>query len=140
MRDRVVGLMTTITLAAARGIGPVSAARRRPPPGRYLRPVTTTVDETQTSDTTEQAAFRAKVRAFLSEHSQPKREASPWALNFHTDAEDARRGFEAGRAWQRTRYGAGMAGFTYPKEVGGQGGEAWQERIYDEEAVNYEGS
>ena len=33
-----------------------------------------------------------------------------------------------------------MTGFTYPAEVGGQGGEAWQERIYDEEAVNYEGS
>ena len=102
--------------------------------------MTTTVDETQTSDTTEQAAFRAKVRAFLAEHSQPKREASPWVLNFHTDAEDARRAFEAGRAWQRTRYRAGMAGFTYPKEVGGQGGEAWQERIYDEEAATYEGS
>ena len=28
-----------------------------------------------------------------------------------------------------------MTGFTYPKDVGGQGGEAWQERIYDEEAA-----
>jgi acyl-CoA dehydrogenase len=33
-----------------------------------------------------------------------------------------------------------MAGFTYPKEVGGQGGEAWHERIYEEEAANYEAS
>ena len=33
-----------------------------------------------------------------------------------------------------------MTGFTYPKDVGGQGGEAWQERIYDEEAAQYEAS
>ena len=33
-----------------------------------------------------------------------------------------------------------MTGFTYPKDVGGQGGEAWQERIYDEEAARYEAS
>ena len=33
-----------------------------------------------------------------------------------------------------------MTGFTYPKEVGGQGGEAWQERMYEEEAAEYEAS
>ena len=33
-----------------------------------------------------------------------------------------------------------MTGFTYPEEVGGQGGEAWQERMYEEEAANYEAS
>jgi acyl-CoA dehydrogenase len=33
-----------------------------------------------------------------------------------------------------------MTGFTYPKEVGGQGGDAWQERIYEEEAAQYEAS
>ena len=32
-----------------------------------------------------------------------------------------------------------MTGFTYPKEVGGQGGEAWQERIYEEEAAELRG-
>ena len=32
-----------------------------------------------------------------------------------------------------------MTGFTYPIEVGGQGGEAWQERIYDEEAAQLRG-
>jgi alkylation response protein AidB-like acyl-CoA dehydrogenase len=102
--------------------------------------VTTTIDEVQSSDTPAQAAFRADVRAFLTANSHPKREASPWALTYHTDAEAARRAFDDGRAWQRTRFAAGMAGFTYPKEVGGQGGEAWQERVYDEEAANYEAS
>ncbi len=102
--------------------------------------MTTTIDEAQSSDTPEQAAFRADVRAFLAANSHPKREGSPWALNFHTDAEAARRAFEEGRAWQRTRFDAGMAGFTYPKELGGQGGEAWQERVYEEEAARYEAS
>jgi alkylation response protein AidB-like acyl-CoA dehydrogenase len=31
-----------------------------------------------------------------------------------------------------------MTGFTYPKEYGGQGADAWQERIYEEEAAGYE--
>ena len=33
-----------------------------------------------------------------------------------------------------------MTGFTYPKEYGGQGADAWQERIYEEEAAGYEAS
>jgi alkylation response protein AidB-like acyl-CoA dehydrogenase len=102
--------------------------------------VTSTTEEAASVDSPEQATFRAGVRTFLAEHSQPRRETSPWALNFHTDPDDARRAFERGRAWQRTRFEHGMTGFTYPKEVGGQGGEAWQERIYEEEAAEYEAS
>ncbi len=102
--------------------------------------MTSTIEETSSVDSPEQAAFRARVREFLAAHSQPKRESSPWALNFHGDAEAAQRAFEEGRAWQRTRFEHGMTGFTYPEEVGGQGGEAWQERMYEEEAANYEAS
>ena len=105
-----------------------------------LIPVTSTIEEAPSVDSPEQAAFRARVREFLAAHSQPKRESSPWALNFHSDAEAAKRAFEEGRAWQRTRFEHGMTGFTYPKEVGGQGGDAWQERIYEEEAAEYEAS
>ncbi len=102
--------------------------------------MTRTIEEGHSVDTAEQAAFRAEVRRFLAAHSHPKRETSPWAVTFHTDAEGARRAFEEGRAWQRTRFEHGMTGFTYPKDVGGQGGDAWQERIYDEEAAGYEAS
>ena len=102
--------------------------------------MTSTIEEAPSVDSPEQAAFRARVREFLAAHSQPKRESSPWALNFHADAEAAKRAFEEGRAWQRTRFEHGMTGFTYPKEVGGQGGEAWQERMYEEEAAEYEAS
>ena len=102
--------------------------------------MTSTIEEVQSVDTPEQATFRAEVRRFLAANSHPKQEASPWAVTYHTDPEGARRAFEAGRAWQRTRYEHGMTGFTYPEDVGGQGGEAWQERIYDEEAARYEAS
>jgi alkylation response protein AidB-like acyl-CoA dehydrogenase len=102
--------------------------------------VTSTIDETQSTDTPEEASFRAEVRAFLSANSTPKKERSPWAITYHTDSDDAKRWFDAGRAWQRKRFDAGMTGFTYPKEYGGQGGDAWQERIYNEEAMQYEAS
>jgi alkylation response protein AidB-like acyl-CoA dehydrogenase len=90
-----------------------------------------------TGDTPEQASFRGDVRTFLAAHARPRAATNPWALNFHADEAEARAAFEAGRAWQRTRYDAGMAGFTYPEEYGGRGGEAWQERIYNEEALHY---
>jgi alkylation response protein AidB-like acyl-CoA dehydrogenase len=95
------------------------------------------IEEQAVGDTREQASFRADVRAFLASYAEPKADRGPWALTFHTSAEDARRDFETGRAWQRARYEHGMAGFTYPKEYGGQGGEPWMERIYNEEAAEY---
>ena len=102
--------------------------------------MTTTAEPTTSPESSEQAAFRSEVRAFLDANADRTRETSPWSVTFHTDADDARRAFERGRAWQRTRFDAGMTGFTYPKELGGQGGDAWQERIYDEEAAGYEAS
>jgi alkylation response protein AidB-like acyl-CoA dehydrogenase len=99
---------------------------------------TTDVTETGSTDTAEQAEFRAEVRAFLAKNAQPKREVSPWAVNFHTDPEDARREFEVGRSWQRTLFDNKLAGLTYPTEYGGRGGTAWHETIYREEAANYD--
>jgi len=90
-----------------------------------------------THDTPEQATFRAEVRAFLAAHAEPKGEASLWAVNFHTDPADAAREFAAGRAWQRTLFENDLAGLTYPKELGGRGGQPWHETIYREEAVHY---
>jgi alkylation response protein AidB-like acyl-CoA dehydrogenase len=104
--------------------------------------MTTTIDEKtpiegMSVDDPEQATFRAEVRTFLAANAKPKQDKGPWAVTFHTDAEEARAEFEEGRAWQRTRYEHGMAGFTYPREYGGRGGEAWMERIYNEEALHY---
>ena len=99
--------------------------------------MTSTIEDSAPVDTPEQAAFRAEVRAFLDAYAKPKRDLGPWALNFHGDPEDARREFEEGRAWQHTRFEHGMAGFTYPREYGGQGGEPWQDRVYQEESLRY---
>lgn len=99
-----------------------------------------TMDATVNHDTPEQAAFRSEVRRFLDANSEPKRQSSPWRLTFHTSGDDARLDFDKGRAWQRTRFDAGMTAFTYPKEYGGQDGPAWQESIYNEEARAYNGS
>jgi len=67
-------------------------------------------------DTPEQAAHRAKVRAWLEEH---KGEApvlqGPDAL---TDEDEI---IAARRAWQGKLAEAGLAGVTWPKEYGGQG-------------------
>jgi alkylation response protein AidB-like acyl-CoA dehydrogenase len=67
-------------------------------------------------DTPEQAAHRAKVRAWLEEH---KGEApvlqGPGAL---TDEDEI---IAARRAWQGKLAEAGLAGVTWPKEYGGQG-------------------
>jgi alkylation response protein AidB-like acyl-CoA dehydrogenase len=100
----------------------------------------TTTEQDTTVETAEQAAFRAEVRAFLEANAEPKGEASMWAVNFHTDAADAARDFEAGRAWQRTLFDHGLAGLTYPTELGGRGGQPWHESIYRDEAVRYQAS
>ncbi len=96
--------------------------------------------EGHSTDTPEEASFRAEVRAFLAANTTPKQERSPWAITYHTKSEEAEESFNRGRAWQKSRYDAGMTGFTYPKEYGGQGADAWQERIYEEEAAGYEAS
>lgn len=98
----------------------------------------TVTDEPQHADTPEQADFRAEVRAFLNANAQPKRDVSPWALNFHTDEAGARREFDHGVAWQRTMFDNGFAGMTYPTELGGRGGQPWHESIYREEAANFD--
>ena len=90
------------------------------------------------TDTPEQAAFRAELRAFLEANAQPKREVSIWAVNFHTDPEDARREFEQGRAWQKKLFDNGFAGLTYPVELGGRGMPPWAESIFREEVAKYD--
>jgi alkylation response protein AidB-like acyl-CoA dehydrogenase len=90
------------------------------------------------ADTVDQAEFRTEVKAFLAANAQPKRETSPWALMFHKSATEARAAFERGRAWQGTLFANRLAGMTYPVELGGRGGAAWHEQIYNEEAVNYD--
>ncbi|MFM8304234.1 MAG: acyl-CoA dehydrogenase family protein [Actinomycetota bacterium] len=96
--------------------------------------------EPTSRDTPEQAEFRDEVRAFLVANATPRGEASPWAVTMHRSQDTARRAFEAGRAWQRTLSEHRLAGLTYPVELGGRGGSAWHERVYNEEARGYDAS
>lgn len=93
---------------------------------------------TTTVDTPEQAEFRAEVQAFLAANAELRKPVSRWATTVHTDRESARAWFDRGRAWQRTRFDHRMAGLTYPVALGGRGGTAWHERIFNEEAVRYD--
>ena len=65
------------------------------------------------NDTPQQAEFRTKVRAWLQEHAK---EAPPLRAEGDEDAY-----LKARRAWQGRLAEAGLAGVTWPKEVGGQG-------------------
>lgn len=100
--------------------------------------MTTTAADDVRTDTPEQAEFRTKVRAWLTENIEPRREANLWSVNFHTDDADAQAEFESQRALQQKLYAAGLTAFTYPKQYGGQGGPPWMESIYREEAGRFE--
>ncbi len=93
---------------------------------------------TTTVDTPEQAEFRAEVQAFLAANAELRKPVSRWTTLTHTDAASAQAWFDRTRAWQRTRFDHRMAGLTYPVELGGRGGTAWHERIFNEEAVRYD--
>lgn len=100
----------------------------------------TMTDTPNRTDTAEQAAFRAELRAFLEANAEPRRDRSPWAINAHTSEEAARRDFEQGVAWQGKLFANRLAGLTYPVEVGGRGGQAWHETIFREEISQFEAS
>jgi len=65
------------------------------------------------NDTPQQAEYRTKVRAWLQEHAK---EAPPLRAEGDEDAY-----LKARREWQGKLAEAGLAGVTWPKELGGQG-------------------
>jgi alkylation response protein AidB-like acyl-CoA dehydrogenase len=68
------------------------------------------------NDSTDQAEYRAKVRAWLDEH---KAEAP--VLRGEGAIEDEDEAIKAHRAWQRKLAEGGFVGITWPTEYGGQG-------------------
>lgn len=85
-------------------------------------------------DTVEEAAFRAKARAFLDANSE-RREAGVAAI-YRVGTENAEFRAKA-KAWQAKKADAGYAAITWPKEWSGQGGSAIQQVIYDQEEAKY---
>jgi acyl-CoA dehydrogenase len=85
------------------------------------------------NDTPEEAAFRAKARAFLTENAEPK---SAGNLNAAGGA-DKDAILAAARIWQAKKAAAGFAGITMPKEYGGQGLSPIMQVIYNLEEGNF---
>ncbi len=82
------------------------------------------------NDTPEEAAFRAEVRAWLSANAPAHVIPQGVALD---DIEEVQRG----RAWQRAVYDGGYAGITFPKALGGRGGNVIEAVVFAEEEANY---
>lgn len=83
-------------------------------------------------------AWRSEVRSWLNANATPVEGHDLWAVNFHTSDEAAGEYFQAGVTWQKKVYDAGYAAVTLPTEYGGQGGEAWQSRIFAEESAKFQ--
>jgi alkylation response protein AidB-like acyl-CoA dehydrogenase len=84
-------------------------------------------------DTPEEAAFRTEVRAWLKASAEPKINARDSFRGRYPEAEAIRRAKE----WQAKKAAAGYAAITWPKEMGGRGGTAIQQVIYNQEETNY---
>lgn len=82
------------------------------------------------NDTPEEAAFRAEARAWLSANAPAHVIPQGLALD---DTEEVQRG----RAWQRAVYDGGYAGITFPKALGGRGGNVIEAVVFAEEEANY---
>ncbi len=66
-------------------------------------------------DSTDEAAFRGRARAFLAANAQLKSEAKPVSRGRHIRAEE----IALAKDWQARKYAAGFAGITWPKRWGG---------------------
>jgi len=87
------------------------------------------------NDTPEEAAYRAKARAWLADNApkyEIRRVGSPMAEQA-VDLEDMARA----KAWQAKKAEAGYAQITWPKEWGGPGGTPIQSVIFSQEEGRY---
>ena len=85
-------------------------------------------------DSPEEAAYRAKCRAFLDAHLQKR---GPGDVRGYRRGEDGPGVLEEAKAFQRKKWDAGFAGITWPAEWHGQGGTPIQQMIYDQEEARY---
>lgn len=76
-----------------------------------MRPATST--GAASSDTGEQAEFRARVRAWHDRHATARTGEDRWSVPLYVDAARAREYFDRGRAWQYTLFEHGR---TFPAD------------------------
>jgi alkylation response protein AidB-like acyl-CoA dehydrogenase len=90
-------------------------------------------------ESADDAAYRAEARAFLEAHASLRRGEGDWSngpIDHSPRAE--REYFDRCRQWQQTRFDHGWAGITWPVSVGGRGGTAWQEIIFNQEMARFD--
>jgi acyl-CoA dehydrogenase len=88
------------------------------------------------NDTPQEAAFRAKARAWLEQHAKPRdpNAIAPNLLGERESADVIRRAKE----WQATKFDAGWAVLTWPKEYGGQGLGRLEAVVWNQEEAKFE--
>jgi acyl-CoA dehydrogenase len=86
-------------------------------------------------DTPEEAAFRAKARAWLEANAEPRGpdDPGPDLLGERADEETIRQAKE----WQAKKADAGWACLTWPKEYGGQGLGRMENVIFNQEEAKF---
>ena len=82
------------------------------------------------SDTPEEAAFRAEVRAFLSANATPRKPGDAAQRTRYLEGPEA---LQRGKDWQAKKADAGYAGITWDPRWGGRGGSPIQQVIYQQE-------
>ncbi|MDR3513214.1 MAG: acyl-CoA dehydrogenase family protein [Caulobacteraceae bacterium] len=85
------------------------------------------------TDSPEEAAYRAKARAWLEENA-PKYAVKRGAAMEDDESHDD---MARGKAWQATKAAAGYAQITWPKEWGGAGGTPMQAVIFGQEEARF---
>ncbi|MFV3126305.1 acyl-CoA dehydrogenase family protein [Niveispirillum sp. KHB5.9] len=85
------------------------------------------------NDTTDEAEFRAEVRAFLDAHAPRKSAEARTYRSRELNDDDVRRSKE----WQATKAAAGFAGIHWPKKHGGRDGTQMQAAIFAAEEERY---
>jgi alkylation response protein AidB-like acyl-CoA dehydrogenase len=87
-------------------------------------------------DTPQEAAFRARARAWLEKHARPRGADSSGGdpLRERDDPNSIR----AAKAWQATKFDAGWACLTWPKEYGGQDLGRMEQVIWNQEEGRFE--
>jgi alkylation response protein AidB-like acyl-CoA dehydrogenase len=83
------------------------------------------------NDTAGEAAFRAEARTFLEQNLPPKDDAQGRGDRDKADF------LARARAWQKTKAASGYAQITWPKEMGGRGGSAMQQVIWNQEEARF---
>ena len=81
-------------------------------------------------DLPEEAAYRARVRAWLEEHVPAQ--SGSWKLGSEAER------LAAARRWQACKAATGYARVSWPREWGGAGGTPMQQVIFNQEEAGYE--